>query len=206
VTSATVPGARRARRSADSRPRRVHPERAPLLHSAPRIETERLILRHFGTGDIQEFAETMADPEVVRHLGGEPNDREDAWRKLLTGAGFWSLMGIGMWAVERRSDRRLIGHLGFFDFQRDMRPSISGEPEMGWIFNPKAQGQGYATEACEAALDWFDRTQPPASIPAIIALENMPSMRLAQRLGFERQPDATYRDESIALFRRPRRR
>jgi RimJ/RimL family protein N-acetyltransferase len=177
-----------------------------VLSSAPRIETERLTLRHFRVGDLDAFAETMADPEVVRHLGAEPNDREDAWRKLLTGAGFWSLMGIGMWAVERREDRRVIGHLGFFDFQRDMQPSIAGEPEMGWIFNPRAHGQGYATEACEAALDWFDRNQPPVSIPAIIARENMPSMRLAERLGFEREPDATYRGEPIALFRRPLRR
>ncbi|MEO6256645.1 MAG: GNAT family N-acetyltransferase, partial [Sphingomicrobium sp.] len=184
------------------RARRQH----TVLANAPTLRTERLILRHFRAEDLHEFAKTMADPDVVRHLGGEPNDREDAWRKLLTGAGFWSLMGIGMWAVERRSDSRLIGHLGFFDFQRDMRPRLSGEPEMGWIFTPEAQGQGYATEACEAALDWFDRTQPPVSIPAIISLENMPSMRLAQRLGFERQPDATYRDDPIALFRRPRQR
>ena len=97
------------------------------------IETERLKLRHFHASDLDAFAETMADPNVVRHIGGEPNDREDAWRKMLTGAGFWSLIGIGMWAVERRSDRRLIGHVGLFEFQRDMRPSIAGnwnrEPE-----------------------------------------------------------------------------
>ncbi len=170
---------------------------------APLIETERLTLRHFRFDDLDAFAATMADPLVVRYLGGEPNDREDAWRRLLTGAGSWSLIGTGTWAVERRSDSRLIGHIGFFDFQRDMRPSIAGEPEMGWIFNPAAQGQGFATEACEAALAWFDRTQPPASIPAIIALENAPSMRLAERLGFERKPDAMYRKEPIALFRRP---
>ncbi len=165
-----------------------------------------MVLRHFRADDVDAYAETMADPEVVRHLGGEPNDREDAWRKLLTGAGMWSLLGIGMWAVERKSDRSLIGHLGFFDFQRDMSPSITGEPEMGWIFNPRAQGQGYATEACMAALDWFDRTQPPASIPAIIACENVRSMLLAERLGFKREPDAIYRDEPIALFRRALRR
>ena len=173
------------------------------LFSAPLIETERLTLRHFRARDLDAFAETMADPDVVRHIGGEPNDREDAWRKMLTGAGFWSLIGIGMWAVERRSDRRLIGHVGLFEFQRDMQPSIAGEPEMGWVFNPRAHGQGYATEACLAALEWFDRTQPPASIPAIIACENMRSMQLAERLGFVRQPDANYRDEPIALFRRP---
>jgi len=193
-------------RSADSRLRSVKPRRFVVLDSAPLIQTERMTLRHFRRNDIQAFAETMADPQVVKHLGGEPNDREDAWRKLLTGAGFWSLMGIGMWAVERRSDHRLIGHLGFFDFQRDMRPSLAGEPEMGWVFNPRAHGKGYATEACEAALDWFDRTQPAASIPAIIACENAASMRLAERLGFKRRPDATYRGEPIALFRRPKRR
>ena len=174
-----------------------------MRHSAPQIETDRLILRHFRVDDLDAFAETMADPAVVRHLGGEPNDREDAWRRLLTGAGSWSLIGIGTWAVERRLDSRLIGHVGFFDLQRDMEPSIAGEPEMGWIFNPVAHGQGYATEAGKAALEWFERTQPPASIPAIIARENAPSMRLAERLGFERQPDAIYRGEPIALFRRP---
>ena len=77
---------------------------------------------------------------------------------------------------------------------------------MGWIFNPRAHGHGFATEACEAALAWFDRTQPPVSIPAIIAPENKASMRLAERLGFTRQPDATYRDEPIAVFRRPAKR
>ncbi len=200
-----MPGAWRAPKSGDSRPRPSDAQStAPV--SAPLIETERLTLRHFHADDLDDYAETMADPDVVRHLGGEPNDREDSWRRLLTGAGFWSLMGIGVWAVERRSDRALIGNVGFFDFQRDMTPSIAGEPEMGWIFNPRAHGQGYATEAGEAALGWFDRTWPPTSIPAIIARENGPSMRLAERLGFERQRDATYRGEPIALFRRPLRR
>ena len=202
MTRAAAPGARRGRHPAGSRPRRTE-TRATVPSVAPLIETERLTLRHFRAHDLDAFAETMANPDVVRHIGGEPNDREDAWRKMLTGAGFWSLIGIGMWAVERRSDRRLIGHVGLFEFQRDMQPSIAGEPEMGWVFNPRAHGQGYATEACEAALDWFDRTQTPASIPAIIACKNAPSMRLAERLGFKRQPDAIYRDEPIGLFRRP---
>ena len=98
-----------------------------------------------------------------------------------------------------------IGHVGFFDFQRDMEPSIAGEPEMGWIFSPKAQGRGYASEAGRAALGWFDTTVGPLSVPAIIDLENAPSMRLAERLGFERQADAIYRDNPIGYFRRPAR-
>ncbi len=84
-----------------------------------------------------------------------------------------------------------------------MQPSIAGEPEMGWIFAADGQGQGLATEAGQAALDWFDRTFAPMSIPAIIDFENAPSMRLAERLGFERQPDAIYKGEPIGFYRRP---
>jgi RimJ/RimL family protein N-acetyltransferase len=170
--------------------------------TAPTLRTERLILRHVRPADVEYFASSHADTEVMRHVGG-PVSREDAWRRAMTGAGFWGVLGIGMWAVERRSDGRTIGHIGFFDFQRDMQPSIAGEPEMGWIFASDGQGQGLATEAGKAALDWFDRTLAPLSIPAIIGLENASSMRLAERLGFERQSDATYKGEPIGFFRRP---
>ena len=173
-----------------------------MLQSAPRLETERLILRHFREDDLDAYAATMANPEVMRHVGGEPLIREEAWRRLLAGAGFWSVTGIGVWGVERREDSRLIGHVGFFDFHREMEPSIEGEPEMGWIFNPAGQGRGFAAEACVAALAWFEQTIGPTSIPAIIAPENNASIRLAERLGFERQPDAVYKGETIALFRR----
>jgi len=169
---------------------------------APTLVTERLVLRHVRPSDIHYFAETHADPEVMRFVGG-PVSREDAWRRAMTGAGFWGVLGIGLWAVEQQSDGETVGHVGFFDFQRDMQPSIAGEPEMGWIFSPKAQGRGYASEAGSAALEWFDTAVGPLSVPAIIDLENAPSMRLAERLGFERKADAIYRDNSIGFFRRP---
>ena len=169
---------------------------------APTLATERLLLRHVRPSDVGYFAETHADEDVMRHVGGAVS-REDAWRRAMTGAGFWGVLGIGLWAVERQSDSETIGHVGFFDFQRDIQPSIAGEPEMGWIFSAKAQGNGFASEAGKAALDWFDSTVGPLSVPAIIDLDNAPSMKLAERLGFERLADATYRGEQIGFFRRP---
>ena len=168
----------------------------------PIIETERLILREFRRADLDAHAATLGDIEVMRHIGGEPISREDSWRRLMMSAGMWMLIGMGPWVVERREDGRYLGHLGFFEFERDLQPSILGEPEMGWIFDRAVQGRGYATEAGIAALQWADEVLKPDSIPAIIDLENAPSMRLAERLGFVRQPDATYKDKPIALFRR----
>lgn len=184
---------------------RIYVAPATSPRSAPRLESERLILREFRAGDLDFHAATLGNPEVMRFIGGKPLAREDAWRRLLGGIGMWQALGIGGWAVELKSDGRMVGHCGFFDFQRDMQPNISGEPEMGWIFDPSVHGQGIAAEACSRALMWADETLRPEFYPAIIDLENIPSMKLAERLGFERQPDGVYRDASIAVFRRSRR-
>jgi RimJ/RimL family protein N-acetyltransferase len=174
-----------------------------LFREAPRIETERLILREFRAGDLDAHAATLGDEEVMRHIGGKPFNREDSWRRLLSGGGMWSLIGMGPWAVEQKGDGQMIGHCGFFQFERTMTPSILGEPEMGWIFDRSVHGQGIAFEACSAALEWADGAIEAQSYPAIIDLDNVPSIKLAERLGFVRLGDATYRDAPIAFFRRP---
>ena len=174
-----------------------------MIREAPRIETERLILRAFRAEDLDAHAATLGDEKVMRHIGGSAIEREDAWRRLLMGVGMWSLVGMGPWAVELKSDGRMVGHCGFFQFNREMEPLILGEPEMGWIFDCSVHGQGIAFEACSAALDWAESEIAAESYPAIIDLENAASMKLAERLGFLRQPDAVYRDAPIALFRRP---
>ena len=174
-----------------------------MIRSAPTLETERLILRAFRKEDLDAHAATLGDEEVMRHIGGKPMNREDSWRRLLSGIGMWSTMGMGPWAVEQKSDGRMVGHCGFFQFEREMSPSILGEPEMGWIFDRSVHGQGIAFEACSAALEWAENALPVESYPAIIDFDNAPSMKLAERLGFVRQGDATYRDAPIAFFRRP---
>jgi RimJ/RimL family protein N-acetyltransferase len=121
----------------------------------------------------------------------------------MSGVGSWMLVGMGPWAIELKADAHMVGHCGFFQFNRDMSPSILGEPEMGWIFDRSVHGQGIAFEACSAALQWAEREIASPSYPAIIDLENAPSMKLAERLGFVRQPDAFYRDAPMGFFRRP---
>ena len=176
-----------------------------MIREAPRIETERLILREFRAGDLDAHSATLGDEEIMRHIGGKALNREDSWRRLLMGVGMWSLVGMGPWAVERKSDGQMVGHCGFFQFHREMTPSILGEPEMGWIFDRSVHGEGIAFEACEAALAWAERVIAANSYPAIIDLENIASMKLADRLGFVRQDDAEYRGSIIAFYRRPRR-
>lgn len=173
-----------------------------MLAAAPVLETVRLTLRPFRAGDVDAQAAMMGDPEVMRHIGGQPLAREDAWRKLLNGAGLWPLFGYGYWAVERRADGAMIGQVGFADFMRDMTPSIDGLPEAGWLFAREAFGLGYATEAVGAMIGWADRALAEDQIVAIIDADNAPSIRVAEKCGFAAREDAVYRDKPILLLRR----
>lgn len=178
--------------------------RFSALTSAPELETERLVLRGFREADLDAHAAMLSDPLVMEHFGGHLFGREDAWRRLVGGVGLWLLQGVGLLAVERKSDGNLIGHAGLFDYHREMMPSIEGKPELGYIFAAEAHGKGFAGEACGALMDWADQHVEAPEVMAIIAPTNAPSMRLAERLGFRRLPDATYRNEPTSLWSRAR--
>jgi RimJ/RimL family protein N-acetyltransferase len=78
-----------------------------------------------------------ADPEVMRYLGdGQPPNRKDAWRQMALFIGHWALRGYGLWAIERKSDGRLIGRAGLW------RPEGWPGLELGWALARASWGRG----------------------------------------------------------------
>jgi RimJ/RimL family protein N-acetyltransferase len=174
------------------------------VREAPTLETARLVLRPFRESDIEAQSRAMGDPGVVRHLGGTPFSREDAWRRLLCAPGLWNLLGYGYWAVVEKDGGAYVGQIGFADFKRDLEPNIEGLPEMGWILAPEMHGRGYATEAVVAAIAWADATLDAPELTAIIDHANTASIRVAEKSGFSIREEAVYRGAPILLFRRRR--
>jgi RimJ/RimL family protein N-acetyltransferase len=170
----------------------------------PVLETERLLLRGYRPDDLLEFAAMSADPDFYRYLGGQPISREEAWRRILTQQGHWALMGFGFWAVEEKSTTRFIGSVGFADFNRDIKPCISGVPEIGWALAPRVHGQGYATEAVRAALAWGNRHFQSNETVCIIDSDNLPSLRVAEKFGYQETARTTYKEQPIVVFTRQR--
>lgn len=173
--------------------------------AAPTIETARLRLRAYTQDDFGPILAMVSDGETMRHISGAQS-REEAWRRMLAGPGCWALLGYGYWVVERRSDGAVIGQAGLADFKRDMEPSIEGIPELGYVFHAQVHGQGYASEAVSAILAWTDREFNGTEVVAIIAADNLPSIRLAERNGFSQREQATYKAEPIEILRRSARR
>ena len=168
----------------------------------PTLETERLILRPHRLTDFDTYVEMWADPDVVRFIGGQPFDRENSWSRFLRTAGGWQLMGFGFFAIEEKETGLFVGEAGFHELHRDLDPSIEGSLEAGWALMPTGQGWGYATEAMTAAIGWAESAFPGHRMTCIINPDNLPSVRVATRLGFSLLARASYHTHPISVYER----
>ena len=170
----------------------------------PVLETKRLILRGHRPDDFTAYAEMWADPGVTRFIGGAPLSEEDAWAKYSRVFGQWELLGFGFWSLTEKASSKRVGEAGFLEGKRDMVPSIKGIPECGWALVPAAQGNGYATEAVQAALAWGDSHFGKLRMACLIAPENTPSLRVAEKTGFREATRTTYKNfATVVLYRDP---
>lgn len=142
----------------------------------PVLETERLILRLPEERDFEAWAAFKADPESTRFLGGVQS-RAAAWRALASIVGSWSLRGCGFFAVEEKGSGRWVGHVG------PWYPEGWPGREIGWSIAPEFQRRGYAREAAVAAIDFAFDELGWAEVIHCIDPDNLPSIRLAERLG-----------------------
>ena len=141
------------------------------------LETERLVLRMFREPDTDAYAEMLADPEVMRFLGGKPLPRAEAWRNMAMVLGHWQLRGYGFWAVEERASGELVGRVGCW------HPEGWPGLEVGWTLRRRSWGRGYATEAARASAVYAFDVLGQERVISLIAPENVNSIRVAERLG-----------------------
>lgn len=167
----------------------------------PTIETERLRLRGHTAEDFDANFAMWSDERVTRHIGGKPSTREEAWARMMRYPGLWALLGYGYWLIEEKATGAFVGEGGFADFKRIMTPTLDA-PEQGWALAPSAWGKGYAIEAVQAMLAWGENHFGSTRFVAIIDEGNTASIRVAEKAGYKRAEQGTYKGEPILLFRR----
>lgn len=152
-----------------------------------RLTTDRLRLRPGRVGDAVVHRELWAerDPRVPSHrrigADGRPTlrDLEDALRSGPQAS------GLGLLAVDRKDDERTIGYCGLVEGGPGSA-ALGGEPhgpEIAFELLSLAQGQGYATEAARAVVEW-SRREGLERLHATVWSWNEPSLRVLEKLGF----------------------
>ena len=115
------------------------------------LETDRLVLRRFTEGDVDNLFDLHSDPEVMRFLtGGKPTSREVIRDETLPRFlhCYERFEGFGFWVAIEKSTGQF---LGWFEFRP---PEGSGpeEVELGYRLRRSAWGKGYATEGSRALI------------------------------------------------------
>jgi RimJ/RimL family protein N-acetyltransferase len=126
-----------------------------------------------------------ADPEVMEHFPSLLSREEsDALvDRIMSG---FERDGFGLWALELRDARRFMGFTGLSvpAFEAPFTPAV----EVGWRLARWAWGNGYATEAATAALDFGFSRARLEEVVSFTSLQNRRSQAVMQRLAMTRDP------------------
>jgi RimJ/RimL family protein N-acetyltransferase len=94
---------------------------------------------------------------------------------------FTDTHGFGLFAVEKKSNREFLGFTGFAkpSFESHFTPCI----EIGWRLKKEAWGNGYATEAANACLDYGFRVLAFDKVFSFTSILNMNSEKVMKKIG-----------------------
>lgn len=150
--------------------------------SNPSIQTERLLLRRWKPSDVEPYTELCSDPEVMSWIGsGDLRNREECFEAISSFENFWEENDFGLFAVELLGNNNFIGFTGLAipDFLPKVMPSI----EIGWRLARSTWGNGFATEAARASLEFGFNECGIDRVVSIHQLGNEASGRIMQKIG-----------------------
>ncbi|WP_413191029.1 GNAT family N-acetyltransferase [Psychrobacter sp. AT9] len=157
------------------------------------IETERLYLRQWQASDFATFADMNADPEVMQYFPKLLTPRvsdiiANKCQQLIADNGW------GLWAVSLKGDEEnsggFIGFVGLNDTHADM--SFAPAVEIAWRLHSDYWGQGYATEAARASLNFAFTELGLDEVVSFTAVINKRSQLIMQRIGMTDTQDNFY--------------
>lgn len=149
----------------------------------PEIETTRLRLRQYALDDLDNLAQILSNPEVMRYSPEGPilkdKVKEVTQEALKFFIKHWKQHGFGVWAVIYKQTGQLVGHCGL-----NFLPN-GPEVEVLYRFDQRYWNQGIATEATKASLRYGFEEVKLDRIVAITAPEHIASRRVMEKAGLK---------------------
>ena len=141
------------------------------------IKTKRILIREFELEDWQAVYEYTSDINVMKYIPEGIFTEKDAKEFVSENKSD----NAEKFPVVLLDEDILIGHIIFYKY--------FGEHtyEIGWVFNPKYQNRGYASEAAKAILEYGFKEMNLHRIIATCQPENIPSYRVMERIGMRRE-------------------
>ena len=143
------------------------------------LETQRCMVREITLDDVDSVYCIYDNPMITKYVEGLYEDREE--ERDFTKAyieNMYGFYGYGMWVIIEKETKRIIGRAGLGN--RDGYKEL----ELGYVIDVAYQQKGYASEVCSAIMKYAMERLGCFNMNAFIRKENIPSIRLAEKLGF----------------------
>lgn len=146
------------------------------------LETNRLLLRHQVIADLDDLWALYCDPEITRYIPDAPRSREEAQQELE-----WHMNGhprfpeLGLWATIHKETGTFIGRCGLLPWAIDGQ----NEVEVAYTISRRYWGQGLATEAAQAILQYGFEKLDLTRLICLIDEENIASQKVATKMGMK---------------------
>ncbi|MCA1907483.1 MAG: GNAT family N-acetyltransferase [Magnetospirillum sp.] len=157
------------------------------------MRTERLVLRPWRTEDLAAFRIINADREVMALMPSTLDDDQSDAQGLRIMDGI-ATRGWGLWAVEAPGIAPFLGYVGLNEPAQPMPFQVDGKPvvELAWRLSRQHWGQGYASEAAAACLDFAFATLDQDEVVAYTVPHNTRSRGVMKRIGMVRDLDGDF--------------
>jgi RimJ/RimL family protein N-acetyltransferase len=149
----------------------------------PTLETGRLLIRRLRLDDAPAMLEILSDAETVR-FWGRPMMTELAQAEQYTRENLrWMEDGHCLyWGVEEKSSGRMIGTCTLFRLDLSNRRG-----EIGYLLNRAYWQQGFMSEVLGSVIAYAFTELELHRLEADTDPENIASIRLLERFGFQRE-------------------
>ena len=153
--------------------------RLSIFRHIPTILTPRLTLRRMLPSDYRDMYEYACLSEVTEYLLWYPHaDPDQTYRYLQSLQGCYKQGEFYDWAVVLTETGKMIGTCGYTTFDHEQKRA-----EVGYVFNPRYWGYGYAPEAVVAATEFAFRELDINRVEAHYIEGNDRSRRVMEKCG-----------------------
>lgn len=144
------------------------------------LYTERTCVREVTMGDLDELYALYAGEGITDYTAPllERKEEEEYTRSYIEYMYYY--YGYGMWVVRDRETGRFIGRAGIE--RREVGEEVC--MELGYIIGREYQNKGYATEVCQAIIEYAQQELEIEELHCFIHPHNKASLHLAEKLGF----------------------
>ncbi len=159
-----------------------------------RLESERLYLKEFETGEGYLFEALDSNDNVVKYTGKTKMTREQGNKYIEHMQSVMYPEGLGFYACYLKNDDEFIG---WFHLRKEMGLETN-VLEIGYRLKENYWGQGYATEMSKELLDYgFTKTD---LISAITVNENTASQKVMLKLNMSYDKNLDYHGFDVRRY------